>query len=264
MTTNPTIRLTLSDTGALVARTQHHGGEHTLSLGLAANTSETLSLAFEALKSAASVISDKEIAGKVGTAVAALGSMLDRDVSALAAMHRILTAQLQGTAEIGTDGNPTQAQLDHWRKHEGMGLFGSPDKACKFCVASGATLPPQPQVEKVNPQDAINLGLKARGYVEGVSGRWTKANASPITVSDRGRVADAKHGFWSPTRTANLIADGRDYAKRMAGGFRSDNKVGKKSQVLLRRDGVVVRTMPKQSKSDTSRTKRTPVLNIRL
>ncbi len=57
-------------------------------------------------------------------------------------MLRILRAQREDRTEIGFDGSPTQAQVEHWERHQQW-----PKQSCRFCLAEGrfkhGPLPPR-------------------------------------------------------------------------------------------------------------------------
>lgn len=57
---------------------------------------------------------------------------------------RILAAQASRHCAIGEDGQPTQAQVEHWEKH---GVFA--DKRCAFCRAEASPQPKAKAVAKV-------------------------------------------------------------------------------------------------------------------
>lgn len=57
-----------------------------------------------------------------------------------ATLQRILQAQMESQVEIGLDGAPTKAQLDHWELHNEW-----PRAQCRFCLAEGRIRPSRPK-----------------------------------------------------------------------------------------------------------------------
>lgn len=169
-----------------------------------------------------------------------------------ATIIEILRGKLAQHIAVGDDGSPTSHQVRHWERHphivngvtirqdaEGLPLWADP--MCPFCIAEGHIKPQQkPKKPKLERVEAVRLGLSARGYAERSPGKWfappSRNGAEAVLVTERGTVSGAMRGRWSRDATAALIEDGYIEATRLGKG---------KVETLLRRDGIMVRTVPK-------------------
>jgi hypothetical protein len=90
-----------------------------------------------------------------------------RDGELAETLHRILTAQLQQQTEIGLDGAPTQAQVQHWERH---GIWA--DSRCRFCLAEGRAKPDHSQF-RVRRKEVVYktpAGVEVRTIKSGLGG----------------------------------------------------------------------------------------------
>lgn len=94
-------------------------------------------------------------------------------------IQRILLAQLQDRNEIGLDGAPTQAQVNHWERHQIW-----PSSSCRFCISEGRA---KGQAKRKRHQFIHETnGVTVRQVAEGISTLDTKPRTSPKSAKDLG------------------------------------------------------------------------------
>lgn len=103
-----------------------------------------------------------------------------RDGELAETLHRILQAQLSDQTEIGLDGAPTQAQVQHWERH---GIWAS--SQCRFCISEGRAKPDYSVLRTKRKQVVYKTGqgVEVRRILSGASGPKTikaKKNASEL------------------------------------------------------------------------------------
>lgn len=98
-----------------------------------------------------------------------------------ATVLRILRAQRESLTEIGLDGAPTIAQVEHWEKHEDW-----PSAKCRFCIAEGRIKgEASPRNKKRILLEKREDGVEVRKIRQGETGLGKKSK-SEKTAKDLG------------------------------------------------------------------------------
>ena len=127
------------------------------------------------------------------------------------------------------------------------------DPSCPFCIAEGRFIPGKNReraIKGLTPLDAIKLGLKSRGFREGPQGTWARPKSKArdnVYVTPTGKVLSHNKTQFSAASVETLIADGKAEARRT--NWSPDKKV------LLKREGVVVKTLTTAAGTAMPRTK---------
>lgn len=91
---------------------------------------------------------------------------------------RVLRAQQEQRTEIGTDGAPTQVQVQHWERHNIW-----PDSRCRFCLSEGRASPEYPKAKRRVLVHSTKSGVEVRRIKAGASAKH-KVSSSKRTAEE--------------------------------------------------------------------------------